>query len=73
MNREPVQTFKEGSGRGCRVFLQHDSGQSILDSMEFGNGKLGSTVEERVTIVEPEANQLGHDQLTLQHLSQGWT
>ena len=27
-------------------------GQSIQDSLEFGNGKFGSTVEDRVAIVK---------------------
>ena len=52
-----MQTIKEWSGRVCRVFLHHDTGQSILDSLEFGNGKLGSAVEDRVEIVKPGANQ----------------
>ena len=57
MNGEPVQTIEERTSKGCRVFLQHDTGQGILDSLEFGNGKLGSAVEDRVAIVKPGADQ----------------
>ena len=57
MNGEPVQTIEERTSRGCGVFLQHDTGQGILDSLEFGNGKLGSAVEDRVAIVKPGADQ----------------
>ena len=49
-----MQTIEERTSRGCRVFLQHDTGQ---DSSEFGNGKLGSDVEDRVAIVKPGADQ----------------
>ena len=57
MNGESVQTIEEWTSKGCRVFLQYDTGQGILDSLEFGNGKLWSAVENRVAIVKPGADQ----------------
>ena len=53
MNGEPVQTIEE---RASIDFLQHDTGQSILDSLEFENGKLGSAVEDTVAIIKPGAD-----------------
>ena len=52
-----MQTIEERTSRGCRVFLQYDTGQGILDSLEFGNGKLGNAVEDRVAIVKLGADQ----------------
>ena len=52
-----MQTSEERTSRGCRVFLQPDTGQSILNPSEFGSGKFGSAVEGGVAIVKPGVYQ----------------
>ena len=41
----------------AKVAEYFDMDQGILDSLDFGNGKLGSTVEDRVAIVKLGADQ----------------